>query len=589
MSTLPPTRWSPTALTSRSTYSMTLRPLCRTLCPLWTYRRTSLVTVLLSDYWLVSYLAFPPLGIYASPVGCLQTYYDMQTGIIAPTVSHPDVGYSPDSNFFDPDNFLSLSAMLYANDPYLTEQVRLVLERTAETMCGLGNDTIDSYCRVGRQRLTHTPLSLPQFSSQVLRGGSSGRGLSAESLANTRTGQLMHHYVSLVPTYESIAGSEQLGPNVFWTKTALKYMSSTQDSQWALQMFDYIFLSTKFLLTFFDPQVDLIFAPGPLWIDVIVRENYTSDSNAIMVPVLLELADYFDYVVGLDRAPESLSVAIETGFSSQLRDISSRISAAINSNLWAASGDHYITQLNADGTLRDFIDYDSNLLTVAYGIAPADRTAALIARVDGGEHTHIRATWCSEVPYTGDACDCYIVGGDVCGDSVVTLARIGWVDAMARKAINDLDTFDNLLLAPLQADLLADTWLYERYDENGTQIRTSYYFEYPSLVTMLLHDIRYGISLGLSTLSIDPFPAQDFSFSIGGVSLVYSSSFLSLSFPGSAAPPKTVSVFNVSPSSTFSIANTCSSDVTSAVSSSSGTLTFSASLNQGCTVTATKQ
>lgn len=85
-------------------------------------------------------------GIYASPVGCLQSFYAKQKGTIAPTISHPDVGYSPDTNFFDPDNFISLSAMLYSGDDYLVRQVRDVLHRTAETMCGIGKDQVDWYC-----------------------------------------------------------------------------------------------------------------------------------------------------------------------------------------------------------------------------------------------------------------------------------------------------------------------------------------------------------------------------------------------------------------------------------------------------------
>ena len=85
-------------------------------------------------------------GIYASPVGCLQSYYAKQTGTIAPTISHPDVGYAPDTNFFDPDNFISLSAMLYSGDNYLIRQVKEVLQRTAQTMCGLGTDQVELYC-----------------------------------------------------------------------------------------------------------------------------------------------------------------------------------------------------------------------------------------------------------------------------------------------------------------------------------------------------------------------------------------------------------------------------------------------------------
>lgn len=73
-------------------------------------------------------------GVYANPVGCLQSYYASRDGTIAPTISHPDVGYSPNTNFFDPDNYLSVSAMMYSGDQYLMHEVKKVLERTAETM-----------------------------------------------------------------------------------------------------------------------------------------------------------------------------------------------------------------------------------------------------------------------------------------------------------------------------------------------------------------------------------------------------------------------------------------------------------------------
>ena len=48
-------------------------------------------------------------GAYAAATGCLQSFYNNRQGTIAPTVSHPDVGYSPDTNFFDPDNVITLS------------------------------------------------------------------------------------------------------------------------------------------------------------------------------------------------------------------------------------------------------------------------------------------------------------------------------------------------------------------------------------------------------------------------------------------------------------------------------------------------
>ena len=37
-----------------------------------------------------------------------------------------------------------------------------------------------------------------------------------------------------------------------------------------------------YVLSFYDEARGLVNAPGPLWIDVLVREGYTSDTNAFM-------------------------------------------------------------------------------------------------------------------------------------------------------------------------------------------------------------------------------------------------------------------------------------------------------------------
>ena len=97
------------------------------------------------------------------------------------------------------------------------------------------------------------------------------------------------------------------------------------------------------------------------------------------------------------------------------------ITSSMNNLLWDDnSNDHYITQLDADlKTTRDFVDYDANLLAVAFDVAPDNRVNNLLGRVDSGDYTHVRGTWCCEVPYSGDAEDCYIVGGDVCGGKCV--------------------------------------------------------------------------------------------------------------------------------------------------------------------------
>jgi len=198
------------------------------------------------------------MGLYASPAGCLQSYYANQKGIIAPTISHPDVGYSPDSNFFDPDNYISLSALMYSGDDYFLSQSRDVIERTAETMCGIGSNQDSDYCDQSRQRLFHSYYST-QRHTELAKTIPSMSG-------NARAGQLMHHFIDLQPTYESIAGSEQLGPNIFWTLSVIRYASLTQDKKWAVKMMPFVDLSTKFILSFIDTSNFLVNAPGKSYV-----------------------------------------------------------------------------------------------------------------------------------------------------------------------------------------------------------------------------------------------------------------------------------------------------------------------------------
>ena len=49
------------------------------------------------------------------------------------------------------------------------------------------------------------------------------------------------------------------------------------------------------------------------------------------------------------------------------------------------------------------------------------------------------------------------------------MARIGLFDSYSRKRVGDKSGFDNLILNPLREDLIANTWLRERYSCDGTQ------------------------------------------------------------------------------------------------------------------------
>jgi hypothetical protein len=75
-------------------------------------------------------------------------------------------------------------------------------------------------------------------------------------------------------------------------------------------------------------------------------------------------------------------------------------SGVVPVRLWAnasSGGDHYVTQMDPNGTVRDFIDYDANLIACATGVATTDRCTALLGRVDKGRCAHAKATFVSEV------------------------------------------------------------------------------------------------------------------------------------------------------------------------------------------------
>jgi hypothetical protein len=318
--------------------------------------------------------------------------------------------------------------------------------------------------------------------------------------------------------------------------------------------------------------------PGSLMIDVFIRANFTADSNAMMAGFLLEFAAAERAVGNATRADELIALA-------------AKLRAAMNARLWSADGDHFVTQLNPDGSTRDFVDYDSNLIAVAHGVPNSTaRSQAVLARVDRGRCSAASGAgpqFVSEKWYgTSDT-----THGNV-GDSWCSMGRIAWFDAHARKLVGraaDLAAF-NAQLAILQRDLIADTWMHERYGCDGTQQqnRTSHYFEYPSTVAMLLREVKYGIELGHATVSIDPFGPQAFNYHVGNVNVDYASHALSISVPGTGQRLFTVKRLAAATRFSFSLGGACaaaplplpvSSDV-------SGTLSFSAPVGVDCTVSA---
>jgi hypothetical protein len=400
-------------------------------------------------------------AIYGTAAGVLDTY--ALPGEAAPTLASPGRTYGDGRNFYDPDTWMIVSALLYSGDAELQAQALSLIEKSGAAM-------------------------LP-------------------------SGQIPHHFEGANPTYVAISGATQTGPNIFWIAAALQYAKTTGDYGWLRAHMPALEKALGFLTDLYDPSVQLVKAPGPLWIDVFIREGFTSDTNAYMVDLLREMADAENLVGDADTAAHHRSLADD-------------ITEGMNQRLWA--DDHYVTQLNADGTTRDLVDYDSNLLAVAFGVAPADRAQAILARVDAGPCTHGRPTWVSEKTYGPS--DTY--GGNT-GDSAVTMGRIAWADAHARRRVGDRATYEDKIIDPVRADLLARTWLTERYDCNGTAIRAPFYHEYPELVAMLLREVTYGIDLGLGTVTIDPFGPTAFHWHVGDVDVDYARNAVDLTLPGS--------------------------------------------------------
>jgi len=430
-------------------------------------------------------------GIYGSPVGQLCTHDNgvvkgQRVGQMATTIARPNYGYENNYNFFDPDNYLSTAAMLFSGDPYLQEQVRTVLERNGAYM----NDK----------------------------------------------GQLPHHFVGVVPTYQALSGETQTGPNVFWVLSCLNYAKLTGNIEWLRGYMPRLRNASAFLFEMIHPEFRLLKSPGSLMIDVFIRNNFATDTNAMAVGFLQDFADAEEAIGNVTGA-------------THLRNVAAMVAEATDAMLWSnGTKDHYVTQLNPDGTSRDFVDYDANLIALAHGIPAAERAKRVLARIDGGRCIHGRATFVSELYYGKHD----TTGGNI-GDSWCTMGRIGWFDALARKRYGDQATFDNLLLDPLVGDVNRWTWLHERYQCDGRpmQNRTSHYFEYPSVTAMMLHFVRYGIQLGFGSVKVTPFGPKAFAYHVGNIHVDYDAPAGAVRFSVPGEGRREITVEGLAPGKTY--------------------------------------
>jgi len=389
-----------------------------------------------------------------------------EPGSAYPTLAFPDRPYGDAFDFFDPDAWSTVTALSYSGDPLLQKEARRILER----------------------------------SEAALRPD----------------GQMPHHFEGGKPTYVSIAKSSQTGPNIFWVIAASEYAAGTGNEAWLRNHYGHLRLATDWVLAKYDPAHKLLRADGPLFIDVFRRSGYALDTNVAALYLLERMTEVAEFC----GDPESAE---------RYRSLRRDLLQGIQNELWDGK-DHFITQKNLDGSLRDLVDYDSNFAALAFGVLDSANAAKLLHRLDAGPHTHPggRGTWVSERRYEKD--DCY--GGND-GDSDTAMARIWWLDMAARVRMADRSTFD-ALLETLESDLLREVWMPERYDDTGQPAHNNYYHEYPDVITMVLRELRFGVHVGMREVTIDPFGRANFTLRLGDLRVTYSSAALSVMVPGAS-------------------------------------------------------
>jgi hypothetical protein len=152
-------------------------------------------------------------------------------------------------------------------------------------------------------------------------------------------------------------------------------------------------------------------------IDTFRRYGYTTDTNVATVHALTQLAAA-ERLVG-DPARGAIR-----------EEQAANVSRAVNALLWEQ--DHYVTSLLrqeaggkgggegggkgrrrrgtegatessvADWVREDFVDYDANLMAVAWGVANDSRAELIVSRVDANPLARAVPTWVSERLYEGD-------------------------------------------------------------------------------------------------------------------------------------------------------------------------------------------
>ena len=71
-------------------------------------------------------------AIYASPAGQLISFWPATPGMSQTSLHSPSNGYAGLVNFFDPDNYFTVSALALSGDPFLLEEAKKIVTTTGD-------------------------------------------------------------------------------------------------------------------------------------------------------------------------------------------------------------------------------------------------------------------------------------------------------------------------------------------------------------------------------------------------------------------------------------------------------------------------
>ena len=212
-------------------------------------------------------------AVYASPVGAFASHDCHPLGRLRPCLSSPGGCYGGSYNFFDPDSFLSISALVIPDDKYLYEEVKKVIETSGKFICIID---IPGVCKKGQ---------IPHHLVDSCKGIGSCKC-----------------FENICVTYAALSGAVQTGPNMFWILSVIKYAEFSGSYDWLKNMQKTIEDAFNFLMSFFNESYGMMYSPGPLWIDTFNRSGFTTDTNSAMMHLLKKMSEFERFFKNEEKA-----------------------------------------------------------------------------------------------------------------------------------------------------------------------------------------------------------------------------------------------------------------------------------------------